>query len=103
MGRFPIPHVALAVNFILQPSLGKMVAMILKRVSEVMGGCHVKGNSLNLVTLRGPVVFPVPHGNGMSDDEGNVHHGVLDTDAPVGSTSKDEVVSGIRVSRAIRI
>lgn len=39
----------------------------------------------------------------MSDDEGNIHHGIFDTDAPVGSASKDKVVSGIGLSRAIRI
>ena len=77
--------------------------MILQLVSEVIGGCHIKGNSLNLLTLRRPDVFPVPHGNSMSDDEGNIHHGVLDADALVGATSEDKVVSGIGLSRAIRI
>jgi len=102
-GQAFVLHVALGVNFILQPSLGKMVAMILQIVSQVVVRCHIERNSLNLVTLRSPDVLPVPHGNSMSDDEGNIHHGVLDTDAPVGSTSEDKVISGIRLSRAIRI
>jgi len=61
------------------------------------------GNDLNLFTLRSLDVLPVPHGNCVSDDEGNVHHGVLDTNALVWSTSKDEVVSGVGVSGTIRI
>ena len=102
-GQLFIPHVTLGVNFIWQPSLGKMVAMILQRGSEVIIGCRTEGNLLDLVTLGSPDVLPIPHGNGVSDDKGNVHHGILDTDALVRSTSEDEVVSGIRVSRAVRI
>jgi len=48
-------------------------------------------------------VFPVPHGSRVSDDEGNVHHGVLDADALVGSTSEDKVVSRVGLSSAIWI
>jgi len=102
-GQAYVPHVALGVNFMLQPSLGKMVAMILQIVSKVITGCGVEGNSLNLITLRSPDVFPVPHGDSVGEDEGDIHHGVLDADALVGTTSKDKVVSGIRLSRAIRI
>jgi len=39
----------------------------------------------------------------MSEDKGNVHHCVLDTDALVGTTPEDEVVSGVRMSSAVRI
>jgi len=77
--------------------------MILQRMSDVIGGCHIKANSLNLVTLRSPGVLPVPHGNGMGEDKGNIHHCVLDTDAFMGTAPEDEVVSGVRLSRAIRI
>ena len=85
-----------------QPSLGKMVAMILKRASETKSGCHIQ-NSLNLLTLRSPYVLPVPRRNGMSDDNGHVHHGILDTDALVGSTPENKVVPGVGLSRTIRI
>jgi len=61
------------------------------------------GDDFDFFALRGPDVLPVPHGSGMGDDESNSHHGVLDTDAPVGPTSKDEVVSGVGVSRAVWI
>ena len=97
------PHVALGVNFIWQPSLGKMVAMILRRASEVVIGCRIQWGSLNLVALWSPYVFPVPHGSGVTDDKGNIRHGVFDTNAPVGSTSEDKVVSGMRMSGAVRI
>jgi len=66
-------------------------------------GCRIIRNLLYLLTLRGLDVLPVPHGNGMGDDEGNVRHGILDTDAPMGTTSENEVVSRIGVSRTIRI
>jgi len=60
-------------------------------------------NDLDLLTLGGLDVLPVPHGNGMSDDDGDVHHGIFNTNAPMGSASEDKVVSGIGLSRAIRI
>ena len=99
----PGPHVALGVNFIWQPSLGKMVAMILEGTSEGVTECHTQANSLNLLTERSLDVLPVPHGDGMGDHDGHVHHSVLDTDALVGPTPENEVVSGVGLSRAVRI
>lgn len=65
--------------------------------------CFTRTNSLNLLALRGLDVFPVPHSNRVSNDEGDIHHGILDTDAPVGSASKDEVVPRAGLSGAIWI
>ena len=98
-----VPHAALGVNFMWQPSLGKMVAMILERTSEAMAGCHILENLLNLVTLRSPDVLPVPHGNCVSDYNSHVHHGILDTDALVRSTPENKVASGVSLSRTVRI
>ena len=77
--------------------------MILQRASEVTIGCLAAESSLNLVTLGSPDVLPVPHGNCMSDDKGNIHHSILETYAPVRPTSEDEVVPGIRLGRAVRV
>jgi hypothetical protein len=77
--------------------------MILERLSEAITGYQIQTDSLNLLTLRGFHVLPVPHGNSVSDDEGNVHHGVFNTDTPVGSASKDKVVSRIRLGSAVWI
>lgn len=98
-----MPHEALGVNFIWQPSLGKIVAMILNRRSEAAGKYEHLMYSLDLFTQGGLAVLPVPHGGGMSDDEGDIHHCVLNTDAPVGSASEDEVVSGVGLSRTVWI
>ena len=62
-----------------------------------------KKNSLNLLTQRSLDVLPVPHGNGVSDNDGHVHHSVLDTDALVGPTPENKVVSGVGLGRTIRI
>ena len=77
--------------------------MILQRMSEVIVRPHVQRNSLNLVALWSPYVLPVPHGSGMTNDEGDIHHGVFDTDAPVGTTSEDKVISRVRLSGTVRI
>lgn len=63
----------------------------------------IQADSLDLFALSGPDVLPVPHGSGMSNDEGYIHHCVLDTDAPVGPTAEDKVIPGIGMSRAVWI
>ena len=98
----PAPHVALGVNFIWQPSLGKMVAMILEKSQKLRTDATQK-NLLNLLTVGSPDMLPVPHRYGMSDDDGHVHHGILDTDALVRPASKDKVVSGVGLRRAFWI
>ena len=67
------------------------------------GWVPYQSNSLNLLTQRSLYVFPIPHGNGMGDDDGHVHHSVLDADALVWPSPENKVVSGVGVSRAIRV
>ena len=42
----PVLHLALGMNFMWQPSLGKIVAMILERTSEAVAGCHISPKKL---------------------------------------------------------
>lgn len=77
------------------------MAMILKRMSEGTVRCNIRANSLDLFAQGSFGVLPVPHGNCVSNDDGHVHHGILDTDALVGPAPEDEVVSGVSLSGAV--
>ena len=58
---------------------------------------------MNFVTLRSGDVLPVHQHSGVGENKANVHHGVLQPDALMGSAAEGKVVLRVSVSKALRV